>query len=1708
MDPWVVTPAERAKHDQQFANLGPSPAGLVTGDQAKGFLLQSHLPPAVLGKIWGLADHNADGKMNRDEFSVACKLITNKLKGFEVPATLPPALRALLSPASGTPPPAGIVSPPQMTPAGLGQPLIPGVGMSQPLVPSAGLGQPLVPAGGLGQPLVPSAGLGQPLAPAGGLGQPLVPAGGLGQPLVPAGGLGQPLVPAGGLGQPLVPAGGGLPGQMGVTAPLVATGPVAVQSAAPVAAAAPLAARSRSDSVASQDSTQSGAAAGDWAVPQASRLKYTQTFNQHDRTKSGYLSGPQARNILVQSGLPNNVLAQIWSLCDVDQDGRLSCDEFVLALHLCERTRLGDKLSNTLPPELVPPSFRRVARSRTISTGSQPGDAEPVLSPSQQASFEDRRRENYNKGQAELERRRKVLEDQQRREQEERARKEREEQERLERARLEQEQRRREELERQLERQRELEQQQQEARRRELETREAARRELERKRQEEWENQKRQELESQRQRQQETVLRLKAQNTQLMVQLSSASDRVKELTQNISDTRAGVTDVKSTIDGMRATRDTHMAQLTALKAQLREQNNRLLQVNQERAKLEARNKLNDANNPVQAGLESVAMNYDSKRHIIEQLRRRLEAAQDQCSEKESELEGRLHDLKEAKDVLNSLVASCQEVNTQLELKRQAVLQRRQGQRTPDAAPAPATTGASWATSPPAQQQQQQQQGWAADFGAPAWSSSAQPAASSGADFGSSAWAPAATDWSAPWDSNKSAGGGGGGGGGGAADPWGEAATGTPAASGDGPRKVPYTALYAFEGRSADEVSFQPGDTVLINLDANPEPSWLEGEVNGRVGWLPESYVAPADASVGVAADGSSAVNGTSSAAQSEQEPPAAEQPPAADGAATEPVSAAPQQTASPAVTSGERYVALYTYESSEPGDLVFQQGDTILVTEKHGEWWTGTLGAATGIFPSNYVQLLEEQPEPEPPAATPQPSEPTTEQSQPADRQKRKGEVAVAIAPYEATSSEQLSLCRGQLVMVRKKSETGWWEGEIQMRGKQRQLGWFPASFVKLKTSRRMSIPDEAEPPMPDAQCPGDAPAPDPGAPKERVVAQFPYSAQNDDELTFQADDVITVVNKDDTAWWKGELHGVVGLFPSNYVAPQYDDGAATTYDRQHSYGYDPPADGYDPPADGYGPAADGYGPAADWSGGAGRQPPPDGVWEDSWSSSEEGAAPYEEAPAVGPPVTTEQDRQRQEAIAELIDSERSYLASMALVTEVFRRPLAAAGLLTREESHALFVNWSDLVKTSRKLVVSLKVRRKMSAGGVIQLIGDIMCENLPHMECYMRFCSCQLRAATLLQKKVQHPRFDDAVRRCQSDPRAGGMPLSSFLLKPTQRVTKYPLLIKQILKHTAVDHPDRANLEEALNRAEELCRQLNEGVREQQNTDRLEWMQEHVDCSELPERIVFNSMTNSAGPRRLLHFGLLKKTKSGREVVVFLFNDFVLLTTPSRPLGNVSQLEFDRNLSNLRFKLYKKPLFLAELEVSVPPESPDALLLTGAGLVVSLTAGGGVARDLWLRQLRAAQESYRALERTQLQRQHSREAKFAACGRLLVVIMSANRLVAASADGKSDPYCELTMGSQVQRTPVVEGTLNPRWNHSMQFLVKDVRDDVLCISVFDRDYFSPNEFLGRTELRVADVHGDNQRYRGPIIKRLPLHEVKRGEVDLKLDLQIFDQPQ
>ena len=63
-----------------------------------------------------------------------------------------------------------------------------------------------------------------------------------------------------------------------------------------------------------------------------------------------------------------------------------------------------------------------------------------------------------------------------------------------------------------------------------------------------------------------------------------------------------------------------------------------------------------------------------------------------------------------------------------------------------------------------------------------------------------------------------------------------------------------------------------------------------------------------------------------------------------------------------------------------------------------------------------------------------------------------------------------------------------------------------------------------------------------------------------------------------------------------------------------------------------------------------------------------------------------------------------------------------------------------------------------------------------------------------------------------------------------------FKMFLWQILQHTPSEHPDHHNLKDALAKSTELCSQVNEGVREKENSDQLEWLQNHVQCDGLPE--------------------------------------------------------------------------------------------------------------------------------------------------------------------------------------------------------------------------------------------------------------------------------
>merc|ERR1719466_723561 len=97
----------------------------------------------------------------------------------------------------------------------------------------------------------------------------------------------------------------------------------------------------------------------EWAIPQQKRVGYMAQFQANDKARTGFLAAVQARGVLLQTGLAQQTLATVWNLADIDKDGKLSVEEFIVAMHLCELGQKGEPLPDLLPISLVPPNLRR-----------------------------------------------------------------------------------------------------------------------------------------------------------------------------------------------------------------------------------------------------------------------------------------------------------------------------------------------------------------------------------------------------------------------------------------------------------------------------------------------------------------------------------------------------------------------------------------------------------------------------------------------------------------------------------------------------------------------------------------------------------------------------------------------------------------------------------------------------------------------------------------------------------------------------------------------------------------------------------------------------------------------------------------------------------------------------------------------------------------------------------------------------------------------------------------------------------------------------------------------------------------------------------------------------------------------------------------------------------------------------------------------------
>jgi epidermal growth factor receptor substrate 15 len=73
-------------------------------------------------------------------------------------------------------------------------------------------------------------------------------------------------------------------------------------------------------------SQSSQATGSDWLISQQEKSSYDNLFNGVDKAGRGFITGDQAVRFFSDSGLPEDVLAGIWDLADINSEGQLSKD--------------------------------------------------------------------------------------------------------------------------------------------------------------------------------------------------------------------------------------------------------------------------------------------------------------------------------------------------------------------------------------------------------------------------------------------------------------------------------------------------------------------------------------------------------------------------------------------------------------------------------------------------------------------------------------------------------------------------------------------------------------------------------------------------------------------------------------------------------------------------------------------------------------------------------------------------------------------------------------------------------------------------------------------------------------------------------------------------------------------------------------------------------------------------------------------------------------------------------------------------------------------------------------------------------------------------------------------------------------------------------------------------------------------------------------
>uniref|UniRef100_A0A8C5DW10 Phosphatidylinositol 3,4,5-trisphosphate-dependent Rac exchanger 1 protein-like n=1 Tax=Gouania willdenowi TaxID=441366 RepID=A0A8C5DW10_GOUWI len=211
------------------------------------------------------------------------------------------------------------------------------------------------------------------------------------------------------------------------------------------------------------------------------------------------------------------------------------------------------------------------------------------------------------------------------------------------------------------------------------------------------------------------------------------------------------------------------------------------------------------------------------------------------------------------------------------------------------------------------------------------------------------------------------------------------------------------------------------------------------------------------------------------------------------------------------------------------------------------------------------------------------------------------------------------------------------------------------------------------------------------------------------------------------------------------------------------------------------------------------------------------------------------QQRLRLCVLNEIVNTERDYVRTLLFLQSAFlhriRQTADDQQCLSPEHVKILFSNIEDILELHKEVLSAVEAGLQPEPQPQ-HALGHIFLQFKESFSVYGEYCSNHEKALRLLMELNKIPNIRTFLLHCMllGGKKSTDIPLEGYLLTPIQRICKYPLLLKELLKRTPKKHADYPAVEEALQAMKAVCSNINETKRQMEKLEALEQLQSHIE--------------------------------------------------------------------------------------------------------------------------------------------------------------------------------------------------------------------------------------------------------------------------------------